>query len=265
MTVKVGLLRVLVALTTLAIAACASTPKVSSPFSNAVNLKPQPKLAAKYNVQLGIAYMQRGDLEFALRKLRLALKQNPQDPMVHAALALLYERLGEVNRADKAFHRALHLAPHNPNISNNYAVYLCRTHRVTQGVKRLLATARNPLYRTPEAAYTNAAVCLMSVHHDAEAKRYLKLALQLSPSFEQAAYQLAHLEMQEGDLKGARSRVDHYLDTYTETPRLLALGLQIARKQHDAIGEEHYKQRLRVDFPHSPETRALASSNPNPG
>jgi type IV pilus assembly protein PilF len=249
----------------LALAACASRPHVNFPTSNAVNLKPQPKLAAKYNVQLGIAYMERGDLDFAQQKLELALQENPRDPTVHSALALLYERLGEIDRADKQFRRALRLAPRDPDISNNYAVYLCRTNRIDQGVKRLIATARDPLYRTPEAAYTNAAVCLRNVRRNAEAKRLLQLALQLRPGFAEAAFQLADLDMQQGDLKDARAEVDGYIQNYAETPALLALALQIARKQGDPAGEEHYKQRLRVDFPNSPQARALSSSDPNPG
>ena len=265
MTLRLGLMSGIAAVTVLAVAACASRPHVSLPTSDAVNLKPQPKLAAQYNVQLGIAYMQRGDLGIAQQRLLLALQENPRDPSVHSALALLYERLGEIDQADKQFHRALRLAPHDPDISNNYAVYLCRTNRIDQGVKRLIATARDPLYKTPEVAYTNAAVCLRNVHRDAESKRLLELALELRPGFAEAAFQLAYLDMQQGDLRDARAEVDHYIQTYAETPALLALGLQIARKQGDPVGEEHYKQRLRVDFPDSQQARALSSANPNPG
>jgi type IV pilus assembly protein PilF len=265
MTVRAALIVGLTGAAALAVAACSSRPRVVTPASDAVNLKPQPKLAAKYNVQLGIAYMERGDLEFAQQKLNLALQENPRDPSVHSALALLYERLGQIKNADREFHRALRLAPHDPDVSNNYAVYLCRTNRIDQGVKRLLSTARDPLYKTPEAAYTNAAVCLRNVHRDAEAKRYLKLALALRPGFAEAAYQLAYLEMQHGDLRDARAEIDRYIQNYAETASMLALGLRIAHQQGDPAGEEHYKQRLRVDFPNSPQTRALDSSSPNPG
>lgn len=248
-----------------ALAACSSRPRVVLPPPDAVNAKPQPKLAAQYNVQLGIAYMQRGDLAFAQTKLLLALKENPHDPTVHGTLALLYERLGNIKSADREFREALRLAPHNPDISNNYAVYLCRTNRIDQGVKRLVTTARDPLYNTPAAAYTNAAVCLFTVHRDAEAKHYLGLALKLQPGFEEAVFQLASLELREGAFGDARTAVDHYIRNYTETAEILALGAKIAHAQRDPVGEQHYKERLRVDFPNSPQTRALASSDPNPG
>lgn len=221
--------------------------------------------AAKYNVELGIAYMQRGELALAKDKLDRALKESPRDPEVHSALALLEERLGNPALTDHEFREALRLAPHDPDIANNYAVYLCRTHRVDEGVKQLLATARNPLYTTPEAAYTNAAVCLRSEHRDAEAKRALESALALRPGFAEAVFQLADLEVQQGQLADARARIDHYIETFTATPDLLLLGVRISRALHDPIGQQRYEQRLRVDFPNSPQTQALVSSSQNAG
>jgi len=41
-------------------------------------------------------------------------------------------------------------------VVNNYAVYLCQNGRTDEGVRRFEEAAHNALYRTPEAAYTNA-------------------------------------------------------------------------------------------------------------
>lgn len=249
-----------------ALAACAgSKPRVDASAPPQPTIKPDLHEAAKYNVELGIAYMQRGELAVAKEKLERAVKESPRDPEVHSALALLYERLGDLAGADQQFQEAMRLAPHDPDIANNYAVYLCRNHRVDEGVKRLLATARDPLYATPEAAYTNAAVCLRSEHRDAEAKRALESAVALRPGFAEAVFQLADLEMQQGDLRDARARIDRYIETYTATPDLLLLGVRISNALHDPIGRQRYEQRLRVDFPNSPQAQALAGSSPNPG
>ncbi|MGH8217467.1 MAG: type IV pilus biogenesis/stability protein PilW [Steroidobacteraceae bacterium] len=248
-----------------ALAACAGKPRVNTIPPPQQRVKADLPEAAKYNVQLGIAYMQRGELAIAEDKLERALKESPHDPEVHSALALLDERLGNTSQADREFHEAIRLAPRDPDIANNYAVYLCRTHRVNEGVKQLLATARNPLYTTPEAAYTNAAVCLRSEHRDAEAKQALESALALRPAFAEAVFQLAELEMQHGELASARARIDRYIQLYTATPDLLLLGVRISKALHDPVGRQRYEQRLRVDFPDSPQTQALAASGPNRG
>lgn len=266
MSARLGSMRWIAALLVMgALVACASKPKVVSTIPDTPSPKPQLQEAAKYNVELGVAYMQRGDLALAQDKLTRALKESPKDPAVHSALALLDERLGQLDQADHEFHTALRLAPNNPDVSNNYAVYLCRTNRVDEGVKRFVDTAPNPLYTTPEAAYTNAAVCLHSVHRDEEAELDLQRALALRPGFADAVLELANLEMLHGKLEDARAQIDRYISTYAATPDLLALGIRIAHALGDPVAQQRYEQRLRVDFPDSPQTRALGSPSPNSG
>ena len=247
---------VLVALA-LALGAC-----VSSNPSKAADSNVQ---ASAYNLQLGIAYLQQNNLATAKEKLERAAQENPKDPNVHNALALLYERLGQPDQADKEYRTALRLDPQNPEIANNYGAYLCRTNRAEEGARRLLEVAKNPLYRTPEAAYTNAGVCLRSLHRDDEAERNIRRALEIRPSFAEAVFQLGDLELQRGKLSDARARVDSYLLAYPATPDLLLLGVRIARASGDRATAERYARRLRLDFPDSQQVRALSEGSPNPG
>jgi type IV pilus assembly protein PilF len=240
----------------IALSACVST-KPSKPDTN--------EQASAYNLQLGIAYMEQNNLPTAKDKLERAVKENPRDPNVHNALAFLYERLGQPEQTDKEYRTALHLDPENPEIANNYAAYLCRSNRADEGARRLLEVAKNPLYRTPEAAYTNAGVCLRALHRDDEAERNIQHALDIRPSFAEAVFQLGDLELQRGHLKEARARVDAYLGTYPATPELLLLGVRIARASGDRVTAERYSRRLRLDFPDSQQVRALSEGSPNPG
>ena len=45
--------------------------------------------ASTYNTQLGISYLRQGDIPLAKEKLDRALKENPDNPEVHSALAML--------------------------------------------------------------------------------------------------------------------------------------------------------------------------------
>lgn len=221
--------------------------------------------AAAYNVQLGIAYLQQGNLALAKEKLERAERQNPRDPNVHGALALLHERLGNDSLVERHYRTALRLSPRNPELSNNFAVYLCRTGRVDEGVRRFRDAARNPLYRTPEAAYTNAGVCLRTAGHLEEAEQNFLHALDVRPNFAEAVFQLADLYLQQGRAPEARARLERFLGENEATPDLLLLGVRIARATGDRIAEERYARRLRVDFPGSEQTRALAELDRNPG
>jgi type IV pilus assembly protein PilF len=221
--------------------------------------------ASGYNTQLGIAYLGQGDVPLAKEKLDRALQENPDNPKVHSARAMLFDRMGETKLADSEYQTALHLAPDDPDVSNNYAVYLCQLGRADDGVRRFEAVARNALYRTPWVAYTNAGVCLRRAKRNADAAKNFKQALKLRPNFSEAVYQLADLQFGEGDLADARAQVDTYLGAFEETPDLLLLGVRIAHAQNDRVAVLLYSRKLRLDFPSSAQTKALADLEHNPG
>ncbi len=214
--------------------------------------------AANYNMQLGMAYLNRGELALAKDKLERALKENPEDPNVHSAMAMLQDRLGNADKADAEFKAALRLGPREPDILNNYAVYLCRTGRTDEGVKSFEEAAHNPLYRTPEVAYSNAGVCLRAAKRDTQAAMSFQQALQIKPNFAEAAYQLGELDFERGELNESRDEVDRYLGAFEATPDLLLLRVRIARKQGDRLSAERYSSQLRRDFPGSAQARVLA-------
>jgi len=221
--------------------------------------------AAAYNLQLGVAYLQQDRLALAREKLDRAVKQNPRDPKVHNARALLAEKLNDLEDADKYYRTAVRLAVDDPDISNNYAVFLCRTGRIDEGVKRFVAVAKNRLYRSPEGAYTNAGVCLREAKRFEAASEYFARALAVRPNHAEAAYQLADLDMQRGLLLEARNGVDRYLETFRPTADLLLLAVRIARAQNDRGAEERFARRLRVEFPDSDQMRQLPPLRRNPG
>jgi type IV pilus assembly protein PilF len=214
--------------------------------------------ASNYNMQLGMAYLNQGDLGLAKEKLDRAVIENPGDPNVHSAMAMLQERLGHPDLADKEFKTALNIGPRSPDVLNNYAVYLCRTGRVDEGVKTFEEAAHNALYRTPEAAFTNAGVCLRGAKRDTQAAMSFQRALLVRPSFAEAAYQLADLDFERGEVQDARDTVDRFCSAYEPTADLLLIGVRITRKQGDRIAEEKFARKLRMDFPSSDQTRALA-------
>jgi type IV pilus assembly protein PilF len=221
--------------------------------------------AAVYNTELGIAFMRRGQLAIAQTTLDRALKENPDDPDVHSARALLFDRLGDSKQADREFRAALRLAPKNPDLQNNYAVYLCSHGRVDEGVATFISAARNPLYLTPEIAYDNAGVCLRVAQRDVAAAQMFRDALAIRPNFAQALWQLADLDFSQGRLAQARQEIDAFLASNQETPDLLLLAVKVTRAQKDPLDAELYARRLQLDFPDSAQARALADLGHNPG
>jgi type IV pilus assembly protein PilF len=234
-----------------------------TPTKNSNRIKTED--AAVYNTQLGINYMHQGELAVAKDKLDRAVKQDPGYAPAHSARAMLYDRLGNTEVADNEFRTALRLAPQDPDMINNYAVYLCQNGRTDDGVKKFQEAAANALYRTPEAAYTNAGVCLRAAKRDEEARALFVKALQVRPSYGEAAYQLANLEFQHKELTQARGLIDAFLANFPQTADLLLLGVSVARAQGDQPASAKFARKLQLDFPGSDQTRSLGAPAHPPG
>ena len=217
-----------------------------------------PQAAGQANLQLGAAYLQQGNLPIAKEKLERAESQSPRDPQVHGLLAMLYHRLGDDKKAEKEYRTALELAPNDPEQLNNYAVFLCSVGRADEGVSRFQEAAKNPLYRTPWAAYTNAGVCLRGAGRDAEAGPLFLRALQVRPDYAEAAVQLADLDLKDHRPADAYKRVTDFMKTNLPTPDLLLFGWRAARELKDPVGAAQMAWKLQSDFPDSDQAHAIA-------
>ncbi len=255
-----------VAALTVLVPACTST---SNERNELRETQTDKQKASEINKQLGTEYLRQGNVALAKEKLERAEQYNPRDAELHSVLAVLYERLGIPKLVDDHYRTAIRLAPKDPQISNNYAVYLCRNGRTDEGVKRFLESAQNPLYRTPEHAYTNAGVCLRRAKRYDEASNSFQRALQIRANNAEAVFQYADMAIEQGDLAKAREQVDKYLALYDATPDLLLTGVRLTRALGDRVGEEKYTRRLRVEFPASQQFRSLTeqsgAAKRNPG
>lgn len=243
--------RVMLALLTAGLlAGCTSTtnaPEVSE------------KDAARFNVQLGMNYMQRGDLEAAREKLERAVKQDPSLPAAHAALGILYERAGDVTRAQDHLRRATRLAPDDPSLLNNYGGFLCRQGEFTEGIRHFEMAAGNAFYRSPEVALANAGVCARRIPDPEQAENFFRRALDLNRNHAEALLQLADLSLETGRAMQARAFLQRYEAVGPVTPYSLELGQRIETAAGDWRAADAYANRLRTEFPDSREARSLGN------
>ncbi len=220
----------------------------------------QQDQAAQYNLELAADYFRQGNLVAAKEKIDKSLDQNSRNPQAQMTAGLLYDRLGQEKEADGHFSRAVSLAPKNPEILNNYAVFLCQKNKTEQGIKYALQAARDPLYRTPDAAYMNAAFCARGAGNKVDAGKYFRQALTVSPRSPDALYQLADLEYENANYLAARAFIERYIETAPLGPTILLLSSRIERQLGNDPGADNYARRLRSEFPQSPEAKQLAEA-----
>ena len=164
----------------------------------------QAEKASSINVELGVGYMRQNNLELANEKLLKALRQDSQSVRAHYIYAMLQDRLQQFDVAEQYYQLALGIDSSNSEANNNYGAFLCRSGRELESERYFLTALENPLYSTPEYAYTNAAVCLLKVNSRNQAKVYLRKALAAKSDFAAALLPLSEILYEEGDNTNAR-------------------------------------------------------------
>lgn len=136
---------------------------------------PTTQNSALENVQLGIAYLEDGDVVRAKQHLLLAEKGARYSADVQDGLAYYYEAVGELQAAEKHYQLALQYSPHAGSAHNNYGTYLCRYARYDEAVREFVRAVQEDAYTQTAQAYENAGLCARSKR---DKRHYFKLSLQ---------------------------------------------------------------------------------------
>lgn len=227
---------------TLFLSACSSTSVKSNEASN-------------YNSDLGIRYLQKGRLNLANEKLLKALEQNPSSAQSNHYYAILQQKLGNNKKAEQYFLKAVNLNPKDPEIRNNYGSFLCDSGRPRAAVKQFTVAINDPLYRTPEFAYTNAGICLRKTNDDAKAETYFRQALKKKSAFPSALLEMAKLYSDRGNYPRAQAFMLRYESVGQSSPEALDLCNKINTKMGDHAKASSCKAALLRLFPASKEAQ----------
>ncbi len=218
----------------------------------------QNEKASDINVQLGIGYYRQGNLELANAKLLKALRQNPKNSQAHFAYAVLLTRFTEYDKAEEHFRKAVELDPQNSEALNNFGAFLCNQGRLAEAEKMFMQAVKNPVYKTPEVAYTNAAVCLLQKGKGREktAQGYLVKALAYRSTYAPALIRLAELSFDLGRYDLARLYLKrlHLLGQPTARSLWLAIRTEIALD--NIMKARELGQLLSDSFPDAPQTKS---------
>ena len=218
---------------------------------------------AKIHTELGALYFQSGNPAVALEELRIALSADSSYYQALGIRGLVHASLREYAKADDDFRRALDMAPNDPEVNNNYGWYLCDTGKERQSIAYFLNALKNPLYETPDRAYTNAGTCALKAGDLDGAQNYLLKALGVARDQAMPArLQLAKLFFRRGNLDESRIYLTEALRMMEPpTAEALWLGLRLERRQGNRDGEAGYAAQLRSRYPSSAEYQEFLKGN----
>lgn len=117
--------------------------------------KTQNSAAAAINVQLGLAYLERGDMARAKNKLLLALAQNPSSDTVQDAMGYFLEKSHDIKNAEKYYLKAIAITTHPGAAYNNYGAFLYRQKKYHEALKYFILATKDPDYLHTDMAQKN--------------------------------------------------------------------------------------------------------------
>ncbi|MFQ5659926.1 MAG: type IV pilus biogenesis/stability protein PilW [Gammaproteobacteria bacterium] len=226
------------------------------------NLRPATKTshAVTANVNLGVEYMQRGDFEKALEKLDRARQIDPGYFGTYNIYGLLFQRLGKMKQAERNFRKAISLGNNDPGTLNNYGQFLCETGKADEAEQTFALAVKNPLYKTPEIALTNAGLCALLNGHEEDAEKYLRRALESNPKIPKALLKMAQISYDKKNYLSGRAYLQRYLELADHTAETLWLGIRIEKQLGDENAVSSYALLLKNSFPDSKENEMLQAA-----
>jgi type IV pilus assembly protein PilF len=216
---------------------------------------------AQIRMQLAINYYQDRKYEIALDEIKQAIGAAPEYADAYGVRALIYTAMGENALADENYRHALRLAPRNPDLANNYGLFLCDAGgRPDQALAFFESALKNPQYRSPAKALTNAGNCSLKLKNLDAAERYLLDAQRYDPELPAIQAGLARVYFERRDY----TRAGFFINRLTEAAKLeslsadvLWLAIRVKHMLGDRTTEATLAAQLRKRFPGSPEYAAF--------
>jgi len=233
------------------IGACASSQTDDSYDEN------KKRKAAESNTSLGLEYMNRGQYEVSLGKLKKAVKEDPDYAPAHTVMAVLYERIGEDRLAGQQYRKAYEADPADGDVNNNYAIYLCKSGENNNAIDHFLKALDDPFYSSPSVALTNAGSCALSRGEMAVADDFLRRALKIEPGFPDALMSMSRLNYKQQNYLKSRAFMQRYEAVAVHDAASLLLAYRIEKALGAGKSAYKYKLILESNFPKSDQTAEL--------
>ncbi len=216
--------------------------------------------AAEANANLGLRYMQMGNYELALKKLKKSLAFDNSYGPAHHYLGELYRRLERFEDADEHYRDALYYSDNDYSLYNNYGIFLCSHERHAEGEKQLLKVLENPVYSRKDQVYENLGLCVERKPNLERAEEYLRSALRLNPRLPKSLVAMARISFAKGEYLSTRAYLQRYLDVARHTAETLWLGIRTERLLGDSNAVASYGLWLKANFPDAAETKLYLES-----
>lgn len=223
------------------LAGCSSSPKESQPASG----------AAQTRLELGMAYLNQGNMDAAKQNLQKAVDGAPQDYRTQLGMALYEQKNGNQKAAESRYQQALKLASQNGTVLNNYGAFLCSLGQYVPAQQQFSAAANAPDYGQVADSLENAGYCFLKANQNEEARVLLSRALKVDPDKGAPLLTEATKEFGEGNRAQAKLLLDVYQHVLPATADSIMLQIRFAALAGNPDSVQRYGKQLARSYPQS--------------
>ncbi|WP_233842725.1 type IV pilus biogenesis/stability protein PilW [Dyella sp. 2HG41-7] len=216
--------------------------------------------AADVHTRLSQHYIEIGDLQGALEKVKIAVTEDPTYVPAQTVMAYIYERIDDLPNAEIHYRRAQALSPDKGDVNNNLGQFLCREGKAPESFAYFSKALQDPFYKTPDVALTNQGVCQLKLNDNVSAEANFRQAVKRNPNNADALLQLTNVLYLNHDYFHASAFLQRFDALGQSTPASLKLGYEIEYHLGNKDAAQNYGKRLISQFPDSEQAQALTET-----
>lgn len=207
--------------------------------------------AAEIRLTLGMAYLSIGDLQLAQLNIERAVNYAPQDYRTQLGMALYLQGIGENESADERYQKALHLAPDNGDVLNNYGAFLCSLGQYDAALNYFESAAKTDSLKYVANSLENSGYCLFQAGQVAEAQKKLSRALKQAPEKGERLLKTSAEYFQQQKKVEALALLNLYQQALPASAESTWMQIQFAASDNRLNDVERYGRQLAQDFSQS--------------
>jgi type IV pilus assembly protein PilF len=245
----------------LALAGCHPSPKIPPPPTDP-KLPEETKAqkaqgAADVHTRLAQHYIDIGNLQGALDKVKIAVTEDPSYVPAQTVMAYIYERIDDLPNAEIHYRRAVELQPDKGDTNSNLGQFLCHEGKVQESLTYFAKAVSDPFYQTPDIALTNQGICQLKINNRVDAETSFREALRRNPNNAMALLQLTNVLYLNQRYFDASAFLQRFEALGQPSPDSLKLGYEIESHLGNTDAAQNYSKRLLSQFPDSEQAQAL--------
>ncbi|MDM3870127.1 type IV pilus biogenesis/stability protein PilW [Porticoccus sp. W117] len=208
-------------------------------------------------IDLGFRYIGRNNLEKARFHLSKALNIDPKSARANTGFALIYNKEGESELADKHFRRALSGSGKNTQARFYYAVFLLEKQRIDEARAQLAKVTKDVDFNNRALAFLSLGQVETKLGNAQAARAAFDKALRLNGNMALAYLEIAELEYTDGNYQNSFNYLSNYRRLVPRpNARSLWLGVRVEHRRNNRDAEDSYGLALEKMFPGSKENLA---------